>query len=161
MKGVGDVATHYGTERCGHSRQVALAQLAERQHGVVALPQLRELGLAPSAVRSRVTRGRLHRVHRGVYSVGHPVLSVRGRWMAAVLACGPGAALSHRSAAALWGIRPSARTAIDVTVPRHLRGRAHIDVHHANTVAAGDLTTVDRIPCTTVARTLLDLAAVV
>jgi hypothetical protein len=81
--------------------------------------------------------------------------------MAAVLACGPGAALSHRSAAALWGIRPSARTAIDVTVPRHLRGRAHIDVHHANTVAAGDLTTVDRIPCTTVARTLLDLAAVV
>jgi Transcriptional regulator, AbiEi antitoxin/REase_MTES_1575 len=138
-----------------------LARLAERQHGVVSVTQLRELDLSPSAIRDRAAAGRLHRLHRGVYAVGHPLLSSHGRWMAAVLACGPGAVLSHRSAAALWGIRPTARSGIDVTAPaRAGRRRAGIDVHDAATLAASDVTRVDAIPCTTVPRTLLDLAAV-
>jgi very-short-patch-repair endonuclease len=82
--------------------------------------------------------------------------------MAAVLACGRGAVLSHRSAAALWGIRPTARSAIDVTAPgRAGRRRAGIEVHAAATLEASDVTRVDAIPCTTVPRTLLDLASVV
>jgi very-short-patch-repair endonuclease len=126
------------------------------------LNQLRALGLCPSAVRERVAAGKLHRVHRGVYSVGHSVLSVEGRWMAAVLACGPGAVLSHRSAAALWGLRPSARARIDVTAPRRAgRVREGIDVHSGATLLPRDVTSVRGIPCTTVARTLLDLAEVV
>jgi REase_MTES_1575 len=94
--------------------------------------------------------------------VGHPVLSARGHWMAAVLACGSRAALSHRSAAALLAIRPTAGAAIDVTAPGRPRRRARkIRVHRSATLRDQDVTTVDRIPCTTVARTLLDLAEVV
>jgi hypothetical protein len=75
----------------------AVAALAARQHAVVALHQLIALGLTPSAVTKRVRRGRLHPVHRGVYAVGHKLLTIKGRWMAAALACGEGAVLSHRS----------------------------------------------------------------
>src|SRR5918996_4736448 len=102
MAGVGQVATKYGTERARPPLDAAVAQLAARQHGCVALAQVRELGLSSTGVRSRVAAGKLHRLHRGVYAVGHPALPPRGLWMAAVLACGPGAVLSHRSAAALW-----------------------------------------------------------
>ena len=138
-----------------------MARLAERQHGVVSVAQLRKLGLSPSAIRDRAAAGRLHRVHRGVYAVGHPLLPPRGRWMAAVLACERDAVLSHRSAAALWAIRPTARSGIDVTAPgRTGRRRAGIEVHDAATLEASDVTRVDAIPCTTVPRTLLDLAAV-
>src|SRR5882757_9192548 len=84
-----------------------IAALAECQHGVVSLGQLEQIGLTSSGVRSRAGAGRLHRVHRGVYAVGHSLLRPEGRWMAAVLSCGPGAVLSHRSAAALWGLLPS------------------------------------------------------
>jgi len=141
---------------------VALAALAGRQHGVVALFQLAALGLGGSGVRSRVAAGRLHRVHRGVFAVGHRLLSREGHWMAAVLACGPGSVLSHRSAAALLGLRPSARHDVDVIVPgRSGRVRAGIDVHAAGTLHAVDITIVRGIPCTSVARTLLDLADVV
>jgi predicted transcriptional regulator of viral defense system len=93
-----------------------IARRAARQHGVVSTRQLAALGLSRSAVAARATAGRLHRVHRGVYAVGHPRLTLRGHWMAAVLAAGPGAALSHASAAALWELRPSAATRIDVSV---------------------------------------------
>src|SRR5919106_2377661 len=112
-----DVATKYTTERPRGWREASLARLAERQHGVVSVTQLRELDLSPSAIRDRAAAGRLHRLHRGVYAVGHPLLPPRGRWMAAVLACGRDAVLSHRSAAALWAIRPTARSGIDVTAP--------------------------------------------
>jgi predicted transcriptional regulator of viral defense system len=135
--------------------------LAERQHGVVSLPQLQFLGLTPSAVRERVAAGRLTRIHRGVYAVGHGRLTQRGRWMAAVLAYGPGAVLSHRSAAALHGIRPDNRAKVDVTVPRRsAQSRPGIDVHRSMTLQPADLTTIDGIPCTSLARTLLDLAEV-
>jgi very-short-patch-repair endonuclease len=139
-----------------------LAELAARQHGVVALPQLVTLGLSAVAVRARVARGKLHRIHRGVYAVGHSVLTPHGRRMAAVLACGDGAALSHRSAAHLIGIRLTSRPAIEVTRPRGSRSvGAGIQLHTSRRLGPIDLTVVDAIPCTTVARTLVDLAEVV
>jgi hypothetical protein len=101
-----------------HRLEAQIVELAECQHGVVALGQLLELGLSARAVRGRVSAGRLHRIHRGVYALGRPSLTAHGRWMGAALACGPGAALSHRSAAALVGLRPSASVRIEVTVPR-------------------------------------------
>ena len=79
-----------------------MAVLATRQYGIVAG---RQLGLDAHAIRRRTAAGRLHRVHRGVYAVGHLGLGQEARWLAAVLACGDGALLSHRSAATLWGIR--------------------------------------------------------
>jgi predicted transcriptional regulator of viral defense system len=141
---------------------VEIRRLAERQHGVVSLSQLLSLGLSRSAVAKRARAGRLTRIHRGVYAVGHARLTRRGRWMAAVLAYGPGAVLSHRSAAALHGIRPDNRPNIDVTVPgRSARARPGIDVHRSASLHADDLTEVDGIPCTSVARTILDLAEAV
>jgi len=91
----------------GAIADVLLARLAANQHGVVSLEQLRAIGISSHAIAHRVRIGRLHRIHRGVYAVGHARLSNEGRWMAAVLACGYGAALSHRSAAALWGLLPT------------------------------------------------------
>jgi hypothetical protein len=159
MEGAWPIPTPYVSKQANPPRARALAALAERQHGVVSLAQLQALGLGPSAVRNRVARGVLHRVHQGVYAVGHPLLSARGRWMAAVLACGPGAVLSHRSAAMLWGLHEAATAQVDVTSPgRAGRGRRGIAAHSAATLDRRDVTAVDRIPCTTVARTLLDLA---
>src|SRR4051794_30043416 len=134
----------------------AIAELASRQHGVVAWWQLRPLGVTRNAIRRRRENGRLHPVHRGVYAVGHRAVTQRGRWMAAVLACGPGAVLSHRSAAALWGIRDGG--AIEVTAPReHKRPRIRT---YVATLPPDERDVVDGIPVTTVARTLLDLAGV-
>ncbi len=138
-----------------------IALIAVAQHGVVALEQLVALGLSHAAVRARVSAGRLHRVHRGVYSLA-PVklLSRNGHYMAAVLACGPGAALSHRSAAALLELIAWSPSKVDVSVPTP-GGRSRRDairVHRATTLRPEDIVLVHRIPCTTVARTLLDLA---
>lgn len=139
-----------------------IARLATEQHGVVALWQLIELGLDQSFVEWRVDIGRMHRVHQGVYAVGHPLLTPHGHRMAAVLACGSEAVLSHQSAAALWGLRESSRSRIDVTAPGR-RGRIPegIDAHRHGFLTPADRTSVDGIPCTSVSRTLLDLAAVV
>jgi len=147
--------SRYGTE----STVRRISNLAERQHGVVALWQLTELGLGASGVRSRVARGHLHRIHTGVYAVGHRMLKRQGHWMAAVIACGPGAALSHRDCAALAEIRANARRAIEVTTPRRRRIPG-IDIYTTKLTSA-ELTVIDGIPCTTVSRTLLDLAAVI
>ncbi len=83
---------------------------------MVSLTQLRELGLGGGAVRMRVAAGRLHRIHIGVYAVGHANLSLRGRWMAAVLAFGRGAVLSHWDAAALWELIEPRGTRFHVTI---------------------------------------------
>jgi len=141
----------------------ALAALAAGQHGVFSLAQLRALGLSAAVVHKRATAGRLHRIHQGVYSlVPLGLLAREGRWLAAVLACGPGAVLSHRSAAALLRLRPAGWTRIEVTVPgRSGRRRNGIEVHRSTTLGAQDTTRVKNIPCTTAARTLLDLAEVV
>jgi hypothetical protein len=143
----------------GECRSRAIADLAERQHGVVAVRQLRALGAGRGAIDHWVKTGRLHVWYRGVYAVGHRALKREGRWMAAVLAVGPDAALSHRSAGALSGVRPSARRAIEVTVGRKVRGPAGVEVHHAR-LEPDEVTTIDGIPVTTAARTLVDLAAV-
>jgi predicted transcriptional regulator of viral defense system len=137
----------------------ATAQLAEGQHGVVARAQLFRLGLGRGAIGRRVERGRLHPLYRGVYAVGHRILSTEARWMAAVLAGGAGAVLSHRSAAALWGIRPSSRARIDLTVPRKLHSRDGMEFHYA-TLPPDEVTRERGIPVTTVTRTIFDLASV-
>jgi len=139
-----------------------IAALAARQHGVVALRQLRAAGITQSAVARRARTGRLHRVHRGVYAVGHPVLSREGRWIAAVIAAGAGAALSHAAAAALWELRPSAAVRTDVIVPT-AGGRAKsraIRIHRAPGLTLDEVTTLRGIPVTTAVRTILDLAAI-
>ncbi|MGH2763160.1 MAG: type IV toxin-antitoxin system AbiEi family antitoxin domain-containing protein [Thermoleophilaceae bacterium] len=159
MKGVQHVPSSYGTFRAGPPREAAIAHLAERQHGVISLSQLQLAGLTASAVRNRVAAGRYTPIHRAVYAVGHGRLTMHGRWMAAVLACGAGAVLSHRSAAGLWGIRADNRAKSDVTLPSpSARPRPDIDVHRSAALSDADVTIVDGIPCTTVARTLLDLA---
>ncbi len=137
-----------------------LARLAISQHGVIRLEQLVGLGLSATAVRDRVAADGLHRVHHGVYAtVPVQLLSREGRYMAAVLACGPGAALSHRSAGALLELVRTSAATFDVTVPtRNGRRRPGIRVHRASALAPADVALVDRVPCTAVARTLLDLA---
>jgi very-short-patch-repair endonuclease len=139
-----------------------IARIAGRQHGLVSVEQLRALGVEKDTAQKRAEAGTLHRVHHGVYAVGHRLLTREGRFMAAVLACGPEAVLSHRSAAALWGIREDRRAAIDVTAPNRRGRNPHgIDAHRDGSLIPDDLTSVAGIPCTTPARTLLDLAAVV
>src|SRR5438128_483128 len=137
----------------------SLATLAALQHGVVSTAQLRQLGLDRAAVSRRVGAGSLHPLHRGVYAVGHASVSKHGRYLAAVLSCGPMAALSHRSAADLWGLRPASGR-IELTVPRGRVGPPELTVHRSRMQEAADFTLLDEIPITTVARTLLDLAAV-
>jgi predicted transcriptional regulator of viral defense system len=94
-----------------------IATVAAQQYGVVSRAQLRAIGLSDTAIGKRASAGRLHRVHHGVYAVGHRALPAGGAWMAATLACGPGAVLSHTSAAALWEIAPEDPLALHVTVP--------------------------------------------
>jgi very-short-patch-repair endonuclease len=137
---------------------VRIGELAERQHGVVARRQLLALGVGEEAIEIRLRTGRLHRLHRGVYAVGHRALSREARWTVAVLASGPGAVLSHRSAAALWGMREPGSHAIEVTTPRKSRSRGAIHRHFA-VLPVDEVTTERGIPVTTVPRTLFDLAA--
>jgi very-short-patch-repair endonuclease len=135
-----------------------IARLAEPQHAVVGRAQLLALGLGPYAIRHRVRCGRLHLLHPGVYAVGHRLLSREGRWMAAILAMGGEGVLSHRSAAALWGIMSDGGPA-EVTVPRWRPARRGLHMH-TSSLADDERTVHAGIPVTTVARTLLDLAAI-
>jgi hypothetical protein len=146
----------------GQPRQLEMAALAARQHGVIALRQLFALGFGRGAVRHMLATGRLHRLHQGVFAVGHFHLSARGRWMAAVLACGDGALLSHLSAAILWGIARSGSRRLDVTVvAQGGRSRPGIVVHQVRHLSVDDRAVRERIPITSLARTLLDMAEVV
>jgi hypothetical protein len=133
-----------------------IAALAARQHGVVATRQLRVLGVSATAIRRRVTDARLRTLHQGVYVIGES--TQKGRWLAAVLALGPDAVLSHRDAAALHGLRRCERRAIEVTIPRRARRRRGITVHETRPLHPDDRTAVDGIPVTSISRTLLDLA---
>jgi very-short-patch-repair endonuclease len=136
----------------------SIADLARRQHGVVARNQLDALGLTRRAIGRRIDRGWLHGVHRGVYAVGHLALTRNGRYMAAVLACGDGAALSHFSAAVLWGILDDRGGPIHVTVEGN-RVCPGVIVHRSP--LQGDRVRRHGIVVTTVSRTLVDLADVV
>jgi very-short-patch-repair endonuclease len=144
-----------GTQNAAISEE--LARLAARQHGVLSRLQLLEAGVAKGAITYRVDTGRLYRIHRGVYAVGYYSSSPMTRAMAAVLACGPGAVLSHGSAAALWDIGLSWPGCVEVTAAaaRHHRG---VTVHRSRTLTPQQTTVHLGIPVTTVARTLIDLA---
>ena len=117
------------------------------------------LGLSKTGIRRRVEAGRLHRLHYGVYAVGHVALTPRSRYLAAVLACGPAALVSHRTAGVVWGLLSSC-TRIEVTAPRGRGPRPGIAVHRSRLIHPADRAVVDAIPVTSVARTLVDLAEV-
>jgi very-short-patch-repair endonuclease len=136
-----------------------LWRLSARQHGIVTHDQLAEHGLSAEAIRHRLKIGRLHALARGVYAVGRPQVSREGRWLAAVLSCGPHAALSHGSAAALWGIRPVTRVdEIHVSVPARVdRRRPGVRLHRIAGLGP-DIRHRDGIPVVSPARTLLNQA---
>ncbi len=135
-----------------------IADLAGRQYGVVTRAQLLKLGIGEDAVDARLASGRLHRLHRGVYAVGHTVVSRDGHWLAAVFSAGAGAVLSHGSAAELWGIwRPKRSGRIDVSTPRSTRSASGIHRRYLR-LSDDEFTVRRRIPVTTLARTLLDIA---
>jgi hypothetical protein len=136
-----------------------IADRAAQRFGVVSRAELLDAGVGPDAIDRRLRSGRLRPLHRGVYADGHGPLSREGRWCAAILACGPGAVLSHRDAAEAHGLRPCNRTRTEVTTASRRR-RSGIEVHECR-LEARDVTTHRGIPVTTPARTLLDLADVV
>lgn len=142
-----------------HGTDARIAELTKRQHGVVAHGQLVALGVLPGAIKRRVVSSRLHRLHPGVYAVGHRVLSREARWLAAVLACGEGAVLSHWSAAAHWGIRGPRGGTIHITSPSKTRSCGLICRHRA-LLPADEITVEAAIPVTTAPRTIFDLAAI-
>lgn len=154
------------------TRDQVIAEIGSRQHGVVSTAQLHRLGLDERAIGVRVIAGRLHRVHRGVYAVGHRALSHHGRFTAAVLAVGRGsaragdlmlvywgAAVSHRSAAALWGLLPATSGPVDVIVGGDggRASRSGVRVHRSRSLVPANVTLHQRIPVTTAARTIADL----
>ena len=142
------------------SIDLELAAIADEEWGIVTRERLLALGLSASAIDRMIRSGRLRVLHRGVYAVGHTQLRPQGHRLAAVLACGRGAVLSHAAAAAHRGLRPSAATAYDVIVPTgNHRRRPGIRIHRHATLLATEATVYERVPVTTVARTALDLAA--
>jgi very-short-patch-repair endonuclease len=143
-------------KRSGPPLDRRVAQVAGRQHGAIARRQLVSIGLGAGAIATRVRAGRLHRVHQGVYAVGHPRLSREGRLMAALLAFGPAAVLSHRSAAELWGIGRRGAL-VEVTVRTARRARAGVRIHRSP-VPPEHRTVLRGFSVTTPARTIIDLA---
>jgi very-short-patch-repair endonuclease len=140
-----------------------IAAIADRQHGVVTVAQLFGAGLSETAVQRAVEAGRLHRLHRGVYAVGHRSLSWRGRWLAAVLAAGEGAVVSHGSAAALWEYLRPIRGPVHVIVPAAVRrkSRPGLQIHRSRTLTARDVTRRHGIAVTSPARTIEDVRGTV
>lgn len=146
--------------RDGSPVEGRLAALASRQHGVVSRAQLSALGIRGNAISRRVAAGRLQRLHRGVYAVGHTPGTPEMRWMGAVLACGPDAVLSHLDAAALWRIYKGIGARVHITTTRAAAGPAGVRTHRARRLSPDDVTAHRRIAVTTVARTLVDLTDV-
>jgi very-short-patch-repair endonuclease len=129
------------------------------QHGVVTRADLLALGFSDKGIKHRLATGRLHQVAAGIYVVGRPQLTPHGRWMAAVLACGDGAALSHRSAAELWGIGREWERRIDVSIRRRsVITRRGIKVRCRPSLPDQSITRRHGIPVTTPVQTLIDLA---
>ncbi len=133
-----------------------MAELAGRQSGIADRAQLRRCGLDDAAIARWIAHGRLHRLHRGVYAVGHAVIAIRGRLVAAVLYGGPGAVLSHQTAGWCWGLLDAEPRRIHVSTPNRRRSVREIRIHRPRTI---DSTVNDGVALTTVPRTLLDLAA--
>jgi very-short-patch-repair endonuclease len=141
------------------TRDQAAWRLVREQHGVVTRADLLALGFGPRRIEHRVKSGRLHPIARGIYAVGRPDLTPYGRWIAAVLVCRGGAALSHRSAAALWGIGKEERGRIDLTVRRECRiRRAGLMVRARASLPERSVVRRFGIPVTNPTQTLVDLA---
>jgi very-short-patch-repair endonuclease/predicted transcriptional regulator of viral defense system len=141
-----------------HTPWSRVLALAAQQHGVLARAQLLALGLSADGIKHRVRTGLLHPVRRAVYAVGRPNLTRHGRWMAAVLACGPDAVLSHESAAVLWGIRTREASTVEIAVPRRAARFAPGCTVHRRVLAPSEITERHGIPVTIPTRSLLDLA---
>jgi predicted transcriptional regulator of viral defense system len=138
----------------------AIARVAKDQHGVVARRQLLALGLSPQAIGRRLTRGRLHMLHRGIYAVGHTAITDEGRWLAAVLAAGSRSVLSHYSAAALWGlVKWDGRWPEVTIVGAGTRSPAGVRLHRTAQLEPKDVRRRAGIPVTSPARTLIDIAS--
>lgn len=138
-----------------------MAAIAGEQLGLVTTSQLRLAGFGSSAVHHRLRKSRLHAIHRGVFAVGHSDIGELGRCAAAVLGVGHGAVLSHRPAAAATGLLPFSAGSIDVSLATsggHRRCRAGITVHHVASLERRDVRMHSKVPITTSARTILDIA---
>jgi Transcriptional regulator, AbiEi antitoxin len=134
-------------------------RIARQQHGLITRAQLLELGYTRHAIRHRVSTGRLHPIHRGVFVVGRPELDMPGRCMAAVLACGPESMVSHQTAAELWGVRPPRGGPVEISVPAALDRAVHgIRLHRRRSLDPSELQRRLGIPITSPIRTLVDLA---
>jgi very-short-patch-repair endonuclease len=135
-------------------------ELVRQQHGLISRAQLRRLGFTEDGIKHRLATGRLRRVRRGVFLVGRPGLTELGRWMAAVLACGDGAVLSHSSAAALWRIGFESRSVVELSLPSpSRRRRPGLRIHRRPSLnLQRDLTSEHGIPVTTPIQTLIDMA---
>jgi predicted transcriptional regulator of viral defense system len=163
MKGASDrswrLIPRIGEERANPDQVVAA--IAARQHGVVCFAQLQIAGLHRNAVSVHVRAGRLHRLHRGIYAVGHTRLSFEGRCLAAVLALGESAVISHHSAGAIWGMLKPTDGPIHITLPGNggRKRRRGIAIHRSGSLVAGVSTRRHGIAVTKPARTLRDLAA--
>jgi len=134
-----------------------IARVAARQYGIVTVGQLGEAGLDSAAIGRRVRAGRLHRVGRGVYAVGHTALSEQGRWLAEALKAGDGAALGLFAAAKLLEVWRYRVPLIDVVVPRNPRVKTSARLHRCRNLDPRDVTVFRGIPVTTFARTAVDL----
>jgi very-short-patch-repair endonuclease len=145
-------------KRCARPTDAAIAELAGRQYGVVSRSQLRELGLGDDEIDYRLAVRRLIALHRGVFAVGHDRVPREGRWLAGVLACGPGAVLSHRSAAALWELL-TYEGKVEIAARAYRRKRDGLVTRRA-AIQPDERTLYRAVPTTTVARTLLDVGAV-
>lgn len=155
----GDLSDEIRRKSRPHPTDAEIREFADTRHGIVTASELRELGLGERASQYRAASGRLRRLHRGVYSVERP--SQKGRWLAAVRACGGGAVLSHASAAALWDVLGDPTGTVHVNVVgAHRRPRPGVTIHRAK-LESVDITSIDGIPCTTLARSLVDVAATI
>jgi very-short-patch-repair endonuclease len=149
-----------GGKSSSREKDRALGELAKRQHGVVARRQLLALGISERAIDGRMGRGQLHQVFRGVFVFGSRRIGRKGRWMAAVLAAGEAAVLSHRSAARLWRLLPPAAEVIDVICPSDRVVRRKGIVNHSFELQSDEWLVRDGIPVTSPFRTIFDLAAI-
>lgn len=141
------------------ARDVAVWKLVKKPHGVIARRQLLEHGFSARWIERRIASGRLHPLWRGVYAVGRPTVDRRGGWMAAALAVGPGAALSHGSAAELWGFGRERRGAIEVSMPVRRRSRMpRMRIHRRSASVMSAVVAYENIPLTSPLRTLIDEA---
>jgi len=145
--------------RKSNSRSGQAWDLAGKQHGIVTRQQLLRLGFGSRSIEHRIAYGRLHPVARGVYAVGWPQLTGDRRWMTAVLAAGPEAALSHRSAGVLWGILATEDAVIDLSTRSHRTvRRPGLRVRSRPSLPQRAIVHRNGIPVTDPALTMIDLA---